>query len=175
MDENPQVEPAIIDSPDTTLADVEALKIKLAKAEEAKRQITARAKAAESAKTELEAKLTQVSSNKGSLDVEDYINISESFNGLDQREKEYLAQQHKLQGKSIKDIRASEDFMFWQSAYQQKVEKDKLTLKPSGTQSVDDRPLTLEEALKSAKNSDEKSEILKNAFGYNFSGRPRSR
>lgn len=65
-----------------------------------------------------------------SLEVSDFIDISASLEGLDQREKEYLAKQYKLTGQPLSEIRKSEDFGFWQSAYQAKVEKDK-TLNPS--------------------------------------------
>src|SRR3990167_1914049 len=63
---------------------------------------------------------------KNTLDVEDYIDISASLEGLDQREKEYLAEQHKLSGKSLGEIRKDENFNLWQSAYRDKVEKERL-------------------------------------------------
>lgn len=84
------------------------------------------------------------------LNVEDYIDISASLEGLDQREKQYLAEQHKLSGKSLSEIRKDEDFTLWQSAYRAKVEKEALTLKPSGTQSESDRPKSFTEQLKNA-------------------------
>src|SRR3990167_5404066 len=82
------------------------------------------------------------------LDIGDYIDISASLEGLDQREKEYLAQQHKLSGKSLNDIRSSEDFGFWQDSYRTKVEKEKLTLKPNSAQFESDRPRSLTEKLR---------------------------
>lgn len=105
------------------------------------------------------------------LDVEDYIDISASLEGLDQREKEYLAKQHKLTGKPIKEIRNDEDFTLWQGAYRQKVEKE-LTLKPSGTQPESDKPKTLSEKLATASMA-EKEQILIDA-GYYKPTRPRT-
>lgn len=106
------------------------------------------------------------------LDVEDYIDISASLDGLDQREKEYLAEQHKYSGKSLKDIRSSEDFNFWQTAYRTKVEKEKLTLKPSGTQNESDRPRSLTEKLRGA--SLEEKEKLLREHGLYKEVRPRA-
>jgi len=83
------------------------------------------------------------------LNVEDYIDISASLEGLDKREKEYLASQHKLTGKPLSEIRKDEDFQLWQSAYQTKREKE-LSLRPSGTQADSDKPMSLIERLKNA-------------------------
>lgn len=135
---------------------------------EALRQVTARAKRAEAEKKALEA---QLKASKNTLDVEDYIDISASLEGLDQREKEKLAQEHKLTGKSLKEIRESEDFQLWDSAYRQKVEKEKL-LKPSGTQAESDKPQSLAERLASASQAD-KEKILSEAGLYK-SPRPRA-
>lgn len=107
-----------------------------------------------------------------SLDVEDYIDISASLEGLDQKEKEFLAREHKQSGKSLTEIRKDEDFLLWQSAYRQKVEKERLTLKPSSTQSESDRPKTLNEKLQGA-SIEEKEKILTEA-GYYKSPRPKS-
>ena len=109
---------------------------------------------------------------KASLDVSDYIDISASLEGLDQREKEYLAQQHKQTGKSLTELRKDEDFGLWQSAYRQKVEKERLTLSPSSTQSESERPKSLTERLASASLA-EKEQILAEAGLYK-SPRPKS-
>lgn len=109
---------------------------------------------------------------KATLDVEDYIDISASLEGLDQREKEYLAQQHKQTGKSLTELRKNEDFELWQSAYRAKVEKEKLTLAPSSTQAESERPKTLAERLASASLA-EKEQILAEAGLYK-SPRPKS-
>lgn|SRR3990167_1218963 len=125
------------------------------------KQLFERAKKAEAEakanKVRLEA--LQKTSTK-SLDVEDYIDISTSLEGLDQKEKGYLAEQHKLSGKPLAEIRKSEDFLLWQTAYRQKVEKEKLTLKPSGTQPESDKPKTTAERLKEARTLAEKEAIL---------------
>lgn len=94
------------------------------------------------------------------LNVSDYIDISASLEGLDQREKEYLAQQHKFTGKSLKEIRNDEDFSLWQSAYRAKQEKELLTLKPNGTQSESDRPMSFTERLASTQSVAEKEKLL---------------
>jgi len=107
-----------------------------------------------------------------SLDVEDYIDISASLEGLDQKEKEFLAREHKQSGKPLAEIRKDEDFLLWQSAYRQKVEKERLTLKPSSTQTESEIPKTLQEKLQGA-SLEEKEKILTEA-GYYKSPRPKS-
>lgn len=116
-------------------------------------------------------KLKEQTKTSTGLDVSDYIDISASLEGLDQKEKEYLAKQHKLSGDSLKDIRNSEDFNLWQSAYRMKVEKEQLSLKPSGTQAESDVPKSFTERLKSASLAD-KEKLLEEAGLYK-SPRPR--
>jgi hypothetical protein len=126
---------------------------------------------------EVNDKLTQLKKqppkivNK-SLDVEDYIDISASLEGLDQREKQFLATQHKLTGKSLSEIRKEDDFLLWQSAYRQKVEKER-TLSPTGTQVESDKPMTIQEKLKRATSYAEKEKILTEAGLYK-SPRPKA-
>lgn len=109
---------------------------------------------------------------KASLDVTDYIDISASLEGLDQREKEYLAEQHKYTGKPLSELRKDENFGLWQSAYRAKAEKEKLTLAPSSTQAEAERPKTLTERLASASLA-EKEAILEEAGLYK-SPRPKA-
>lgn len=135
-----------------------------------------RAEKAEKERKALEEKLNQAVKNQGekpTLGVEDYIDISASLEGLDQREKEYLASQHKLSGKSLRDIRQDEDFTLWQTAYRDKIEKEKLSLKPSGTQSDSDRPMSFAERLSNTQSVAEKEKLLSEAGLYK-SPRPRS-
>lgn len=110
-------------------------------------------------------KEAQGQKSKGALDVEDYIDISSSLDGLDPREKEYLASQHKLSGKPLKEIRSSEDFTFWQSAYRNKVEKEKSALRPSGTQSESELPKSFDQKLENA-SLEEKEKLLTEAGLY---------
>ena len=117
-------------------------------------------------------KLKEQTKTVSGLDVSDYIDISASLEGLDQKEKEYLAKQHKLSGDSLKEIRSSEDFSLWQSAYRQKVEKEQLSLKPSGTQSESDKPMSFTDRLKSASLADK--EKLLEEVGLYKSPRPRA-
>lgn len=105
-----------------------------------------------------------------SLDVEDFIDISASLEGLDQRQKEYLAEQHKLTGQPIKEIRNGENFLLWNDGYQTRVEKER-ALKPSSTQPDYDKPKTLAERLKGA-SLEEQEKILADA-GLWKSPRPR--
>jgi predicted nucleic acid-binding protein len=133
---------------DSALAQKEHFRTKLEK-EEAERKA-------------LEVKLNQDTS-KMSLEVNDFIDISASLDGLDQREKEYLAKQHKMTGKPLSEIRKDEDFVLWQDSYRQKVEKEKLSIKPSSKQSDSDSPISLEEALANATTMDEKQKILEAA------------
>lgn len=150
--ENPVVEPQVeqpaeAENNQPTTPTVEELQAKLDKADEARRQLTARAKAEEEKRRNLEAELNKAKGEGGkSLDVEDYIDISASLEGLDGREKEYLAQQHKLTGRPLKEIRNDEDFLLWQSAYQSKVEKER-ALKPTSGQPETDKTRKLSEVL----------------------------
>jgi len=105
------------------------------------------------------------------LDVEDYIDISTSLEGLDAREKERLAREHKLSGRGLKEIREDEDFKLWQSAYRDKMEKEQLALKPTGTQPDSERPMSFAEKLANASVAD-KEKILTEAGLYK-SPRPR--
>lgn len=113
----------------------------------------------------LEKKLNELtkSAPKPSLDVEDYIDISASLDGLDQREKERLAKEHKLTGRPLKDIRKDEDFVLWQKAYRDKVEKEKQTLTPTTAQAETAPPMTFVEKLKAAKSVDEKEKLFAEA------------
>lgn len=100
-----------------------------------------------------------------SLDVEDYIDISASLEGLDQREKEKLAREHKLTGQPLTEIRKDEDFILWQSAYRTKLEKEKLALKPTGTQADSLPPKSFAQKLSGASMAD-KEKILTEAGLY---------
>lgn len=146
-----------------TPEDSTSLELKSAIAQ--KEHFRAKFEKAEKALNTLKAKPAE--SSKASLDVEDYIDISASLEGLDQREKERVAREHKLSGRPIKEIRQDEDFTLWQKAYREKVETEKLTLKPSGTQPDEDRPMSLEEALKQPGLSfADKEQILKGVGLY---------
>lgn len=105
----------------------------------------------------LEAKLQ--SKAQASLNVEDYIDISASLEGLDAREKMRLAEEHKLSGKPLKDIRESEDYQLWQSAYRAKQEKEN-ALKPNAAQVLEDVPVSLAQRLARASIT-EKEQILR--------------
>lgn len=106
------------------------------------------------------------------LDVDDYINISASLQGLDAREQEYLAKQHKLSGQSLTELRNSEDFTLWQTAYRTKMEKEKKSLAPSSEQADADRPKSFVEKIRGASLS-ETEEMLTKAGLYK-SPKPRS-
>ncbi len=121
----------------------------------------------------LEKKIAEGNGQSKGLNVEDYIDISASLEGLDQKEKERLAREHKLTGRPIAEIRKDEDYTLWQSAYRAKVEKEKQTLKPNSTQPDADRPVSLQEALAGAKTIQEKAELLE-AAGLYQENRPRS-
>jgi hypothetical protein len=99
-----------------------------------------------------------------SLEVEDFIDISASLEGLDQREKSYLAQQHKLTGQPLTEIRNNEDFQLWQSAYRSKTEREN-TLKPSSTQPEEQRAKKLSEILTDPNTPREEKERLMRETG----------
>lgn len=105
--------------------------------------------------------------SKPVLEVEDFIDISASLEGLDTREKEYLANQHKLTGKSLGDIRKDENFLLWQDAYKRKVEKEKSALPPTNTQTTENAPVSLDKKLEDPNLSmAEKEKILSEAGLY---------
>lgn len=150
------VTPETVTPPTESVAE---LKARLEKEAEARRHVNARAQEAEKRAKEAEDRLRQLNQNPNGLAVEDYIDISTSLDGLDVREKAYLAEQHRLSGKSLRDIREGEDFQFWQSAYRTKMEKEN-ALRPSTTQANEDRPRSLADRLKSA-SLQEQEEILR--------------
>lgn len=131
---------------------------------EARRQLTARAKAAEARAKEAEAKLKRVTANPTALDVEDYIDISTSLGGLDPVEQAYLAKQHKLTGESMKELRQGEDFQNWNTGYKAKLEKE-VALRPSSTQAVENAPKSLSQRLANATIA-EKEAILREVGMY---------
>lgn len=104
------------------------------------------------------------SSDGASLGVEDYIDISSALDGLDHRQKAHLAEQHKLSGKPLKEIRESEDFQFWNEAYTLRKEKE-AALKPNATQEREDVEPPFQQKLKTATVA-EKEEMLKAAGLY---------
>jgi hypothetical protein len=105
------------------------------------------------------------------LDVEDYIDISSSLSGLDPVEQAFLAKQHKLTGESMKEIRDSEDFQLWNSAYKQKQEAEN-ALKPNAQQEIEGGPSSFTDKLRGASLA-EKEELLR-AQGLYKDSRPNS-
>ena len=130
-----------------------------------------RAKKAEAEAKVLKEQLEKSKAPAKSLDVDDYIDISASLEGLDQKEKTRLAEEHKLTGKPLNEIRQSEDFLLWQSAWRAKVEKER-ALKPSNVQEDTPKEKTMAEKLAAA-SLEEKEKLLTEA-GYYKSFRPRS-
>jgi len=118
-----------------------------------------RKKAEEAEKALEKARKASSNSPAAPLDVEDYIDISASLQGLDQREQAFLAEQHKLTGKSLKDLRESEDFQLWDEAYQARKEKER-ALAPNSTQELEEAPKSFINKLKGASLA-EKEELLK--------------
>lgn len=141
------------------------------------KQLYERAKKAEAeakvARQEIE-RLKKVSTGSKGLDVSDYIDISSSLEGLTQREKEKLAQEHKLTGKPIKELRNSEDFLLWQSALKQKMEREAASLPPSSKQPDDNSPISLDDALAGAQSMEEKEALLAETMGYSIGNKPRT-
>ena len=160
------IEPQVEDNEEAVVEEVveEEAPVVVDKDAEARRQLTARAKAAEAKLKAAEAKLAKVSEGSPALDVEDYIDISTSLGGLDPVEQAYLAKQHKLTGEPMKEIRESEDFQLWNSAYKQKQEAEN-ALKPNATQEVDDGPKSMLDKLRSA-SIEEKEALLREAGLY---------
>ena len=127
---------------------------------------------AEAERKALETKLNeQINRGTVPLAVEDYIDISTSLSGLDPREQARLAEEHKNTGKSLKDIRESEDYQLWQSAYRQKQEKEN-ALRPNATQAVEDAPRSLADKLRTASLSEKEAILKENNLFKEF--RPRA-
>lgn len=165
----PQVETEAVTETTEVEVDASALLEQLEKEKTARQQLTARAKDAEAKAKALEAKLgTQ---GNAPLAVEDYIDISTALDGLDAREKAYLAEQHRQSGRPLKEIREGEDFQLWNSAYRAKQEKER-ALAPSSTQAVEDGPMPLAERLRNASVA-EKEQILRDLNLYK-ENRPRA-
>lgn len=156
----PQVE--TVPTTETVEVDASALLSQLEKEKEARRQLTARAKASEDEVKALKAQMGTPSSTP--LAVEDYIDISTSLEGLDAREKAFLAEQHKQSGKTLSEIRQGEDFQLWQTAYRLKQEKEN-ALKPSAVQAVEEGPKSINDRLRTA-SLEEKEAILREAGLY---------
>lgn len=172
MDEESTVQPEAITPDEETEQNPEVVTPEVDDRAEALRQVTARAKRAEAEAKVLKAEAERLrNASTKSLDVEDYIGISAALDGLDGREKEYLARQHKLTGKPLDEIRKDEDFGLWQSAYRTKIEKE-LSLRPSGIQSESDKPMSFTDKLRNASLAD-KEKLLTEA-GYYKSPRPRA-
>lgn len=157
----PQVETEAEAVSEEVEVDVTALTAQLEKEKEMRKSAAQYAKAKDAENKALKEKLQ---ANTAPLAVEDYINISTSLDGLDVREKARLAEEHKNTGKSLKDIRESEDYQLWQSAYRAKQEKEN-ALKPSATQPLEEGPKSLAEKLKGA-SLEEKEAILREQGMY---------
>jgi hypothetical protein len=82
---------------------------------------------------DLEERMAKSSAEKTDSPRVDPIEIAElsfAFEGLDSRERERLVKETKAQGleinsKNLSDMRKNEDFAIWQSAYKEKVDKEK--------------------------------------------------
>lgn len=98
------------------------------------------------------------------LDLNELIAINASMEGLSQREKERLAEEHKLTGRPLPEIRKSEDFLLWQQGYHSKVEKER-ALKPSSTQPEAQAERKLSDVLKDPRVPREEKEELMRQHG----------
>lgn len=123
-------------------------------------------------KREFKKEVKKTTVSPGALAVEDYIDISTSLDGLDPREKARLAEEHKLSGKPLKQIRESEDYQLWQSAYRAKMEKEN-ALRPSSTQSTENVPKSAGQKIAGAQTLAEKEAVLRELGLYKDS-RPRA-
>ena len=107
---------------------------------------------------------SEAESLRTNLDVDKFIEYSEGLEGLDNREKSRLLQEHKLTGKSLNELRQDNDFKLWQGAYREKVEKEK-TPPPSTTQSEVEMNKPFSERLSNA-SLEEKEKMLTEAGLY---------
>jgi hypothetical protein len=177
MEEEQVVDETTVEETDSQTVETEVPEItatptvdpRIAELETKNKQLFERAK-----KAEAEAKVKKLEAEREvkSLDIEDFLDISASLEGLDQKEKEFLAKQHKLTGRPLNEIRNDEDFGLWQSAYRAKAEKER-ALKPSGTQADSERRSSFTERLSNTKSLAEQEKLLK-AAGLYKETRPRS-
>lgn len=123
----------------------------------------------EQERKELEDRLNKMVSGgaKPTLEVEDFIDISASLEGLDGREKERLAREHKLTGRPLKEIRKDEDFVLWQKAYRDKKEKEELTLRPTGAQASEPKKKSFSESVREASLSDKEKMLIEKGLYRN--------
>lgn len=156
----------------TMIDDGEKTKKDFASAEAQKKHFREKFEASEIARIAAESKAnaTQPKGGNGegnALGIQDFIDISTSLEGLDQKEKAYVAREHKMSGKPISEIRKDDDFLLWQKAYREKLEKEKQTIIPNSKQPDDDSPISLEDALK-GKTLEEQAKLLEEHAGYSI-------
>jgi hypothetical protein len=167
---DPNAETTVVE--ETPTVEVPATNPDLTSALVQKEKYRERFEKAEAERKALEEKLNE-QTRRGTvpLAVEDYIDISTSLEGLDAREKAFLAEQHKLSGKALSEIRQGEDFQLWQEAYRQKQEKEN-ALRPNATQAVEDAPRSLADRLRTASLSEKEAILKENNLFKEF--RPRA-
>lgn len=153
--ESEMVEPESTESPE--------LENKLKSAIAQKEHFREKLERAEAERKVLEDKLNKAPKTSGSpsvLDVGDYIDISTALSGLDQRQQAFLAEQHKMSGKSLKEIRESEDFQLWNEAYGLRQEKE-AALRPNSTQELEEVAKPFAQQLKSASLAEKEEMLMK--------------
>lgn len=141
--EAPEEEPA--STPDdkelkSALAQKDHFREKFEKAEKERKALEERLRKAAAAGT---------NPDRASLDVEDYIDISNALSGLDREQQAYLSEQHKLTGKPLSEIRESAAFKRWDAGYQAEQEAER-ALHPNSAQPEADLPKSAREKLKGA-------------------------
>lgn len=154
------------EAPETPQEDLEELRKKAELAENYK----IRAEKAEKALK----KPVQSVSQQSQVDSIDMIKLGKKLKDYSDEELDFVTEFAK--SKNPEEILKALENPFVQSgisAYREKVEKEKLTLTPTGTQSESDKPMSLTEKLSKAGSVAEKEKILKE-FNLYKEFRPRS-
>lgn len=119
-------------------ADAEKSAGKAKEIEEKNKQLFERTKKAEDKAKLAEEELAKVKGEpRKELDPTEIADVSLALSGLDPDEQAKLIRDAKAFGKPLSEIRKSEDFVLWQGAHKEKVEKEKTT-PPSTKQTASD-------------------------------------
>jgi len=122
---------------------------------ERERRYYARMKAAEEEAKKVKATLNELKKPQSEIDA--ILEIQYATKDLDPAEIEELKMRSSATSQSLTEARKDSNFVLWQKAYREKVEKERTPL-PSGRQPEEDKPMTIQERLNKARRIVEKKE-----------------
>ena len=106
-------------------------------------------------------------------DIDVVLEVQQATKGLSTEEVVELKARALILDVPLSEARKDVNFTLWQSAWKEKVEKQKQALTPSNKQAEQEKPKTLVEKLRAAKTIEEKEKLLTESGRYK-SPRPRS-